>query len=257
MLRRFISSDPKRFEGGLNFYAYAAGNPIAWADPTGFGPAKILDSIQTGLSVLGLTPGVGFVFDLVNAGVSAVRGDALGVATNLASAVPGVGQGVAAAKLAGGVAGLYGGYRVAKSFKSGALSRVGAGRLGQGGANGRARVLVDSNATTGLKTDATLGGRIRSGEIPVKSHVTVPEMRAAVNRGGGLRGVPRAAHELPTLTTQPSVNIRINIRGMLPAQPGRFGDGLIGGQALENNIPLITNDKALKAAVESLGGATR
>ncbi len=93
--------------------------------------------------------------------------------------------------------------------------------------NSPPRVLVDSNATTGLKA------------------------------GPSLRGVPGAAYDLPTLTTKPSLNTRINIRGMLPAQPGRFGDGIIGGQALENNIPLITNDKALKAAVESLGGATR
>lgn len=118
------------------------------------------------------------------------------------------------------------------------------------------RVLLDSNVTTGLKADATLGGRILPGEVGVKSYVTIPEMRNAVTHGN-LRGVPGAAYDLPTLTTQPSLNARINLRGMLPDRPGRFGDGIIGAQALENNIPLITNDKALKAAVEALGGTTR
>jgi hypothetical protein len=61
-------------------------------------------------------------------------------------------------------------------------------------------------------------------------------------------------YDLPTLTTQPSLNSRINIRGMLPDRPGRFGDGIIGAQALENNMTLITNDKALKAAIQALGG---
>jgi len=117
-------------------------------------------------------------------------------------------------------------------------------------------VLLDSNVTTGLKADATLGGRILPGEVGVKSYVTIPEMRNAVTHGN-LRGVPGAAYDLPTLTTQPSLNARINIRGMLPDRPGRFGDGIMGAQALESNLPLITNDKALKAAVEALGGATR
>ncbi len=117
-------------------------------------------------------------------------------------------------------------------------------------------VLLDSNVTTGLRADPTLGGRVLPGEQPMKSYVTIPEMRNAVTHGN-LRGVPGAAYELPTLTAKPSLDTRINIRGMLPDRPGRFGDGIIGGQALESNMPLVTNDKALKAAVEALGGTTR
>lgn len=118
------------------------------------------------------------------------------------------------------------------------------------------RVLLDSNVTTGLKSDPTLGGRIHPGEVPIKSYVTIPEMKNAVTHGN-LRGVPGTAYDLPTLLTKPSLNTRINIRGMLPDRPGRFGDGIIGGQAIENNLPLITNDKALQRAIETLGGATR
>jgi RHS repeat-associated protein len=35
---RFISGDPIGFGGGLNFYAYAGGNPVVTGDPTGLCP---------------------------------------------------------------------------------------------------------------------------------------------------------------------------------------------------------------------------
>ncbi len=34
-LRRFVSQDPIWFAGGLNWYAYANGNPISLIDPFG------------------------------------------------------------------------------------------------------------------------------------------------------------------------------------------------------------------------------
>ena len=36
-LCRFINSDPSGFAGGLNFYAYANGNPVSYLDPFGLG----------------------------------------------------------------------------------------------------------------------------------------------------------------------------------------------------------------------------
>ena len=36
-LCRFINADPSGFSGGLNFYAYANGNPVSYTDPFGLG----------------------------------------------------------------------------------------------------------------------------------------------------------------------------------------------------------------------------
>ena len=118
------------------------------------------------------------------------------------------------------------------------------------------RVLLDSNVVTELRANPTLSGRIRPGEVPVVSNVARPELRNAVSTGS-LRGVPRALDDLPVANLPSSLNTRINIRGQLPSGRGRFGDGVTGAQALENNIPLITNDRALRGVVQSLGGTVR
>jgi RHS repeat-associated protein len=39
-LRRFINTDPAGFAGGMNWYAYADGNPISYLDPFGLGKAE-------------------------------------------------------------------------------------------------------------------------------------------------------------------------------------------------------------------------
>lgn len=44
----------------------------------------------------------------------------------------------------------------------------------------------------------------------------------------------------------PSPEMRVNVRGMLPEDRGRFGDGIIATQALDNKPASITNDNALK-----------
>ena len=121
---------------------------------------------------------------------------------------------------------------------------------------GSSQVLLDSSVIPSLRRFPTLGGRIKPGEVPTASFVSRPELRNAVS-AGNLRGVPRALDELPVLNTRPSLNTRINIRGQLPAGRGRFGDGIIGGQAVEGGIPLITDDAALGAAVRALGGVAR
>lgn len=117
-------------------------------------------------------------------------------------------------------------------------------------------VLLDSSVIAGLRKDPTLGGRVLSGESSLVSYVTRPELRNAVSTGN-LKGVPGALNDLPVLGTRPSLNLRINIRGALPSGRGNFGDGVIGAQAVQYRLPLVTNDRALGNAVRAFGGTVR
>jgi plasmid stabilization system protein ParE len=58
----------------------------------------VLNALQTGLSMLGFVPGFGAIADVVNAGISAARGDYLGAGFSLAAAVPFIGDFAAAGK---------------------------------------------------------------------------------------------------------------------------------------------------------------
>lgn len=116
---------------------------------------------------------------------------------------------------------------------------------------------MDSNVTTALKADPSLNGRILPHEQGAISYVSIPEMRNAVSTPGGLSGVPCAAYDLPTVAAVPNLNLRINLRGELPARPGRFGDGIIGAQALQFELPLVTNDHDLAELVARYGGIVR
>jgi len=40
-LCRFLTADPAGFSGGMNFYEFAAGNPISFVDPSGMGPQNV------------------------------------------------------------------------------------------------------------------------------------------------------------------------------------------------------------------------
>lgn len=56
-LCRFINPDPSGFAGGMNFYAYANGNPVSYLDPFGLNSSSTGDAFWTWLS------GVGQVFE--------------------------------------------------------------------------------------------------------------------------------------------------------------------------------------------------
>ncbi len=82
LTQRFMNVDPAR--DGWNWYAYANGNPVNWADPSGFGA---ISTMQAGLSILGFVPGpIGAVANLVNGFVSMARGDDVGMIQSFTAA---------------------------------------------------------------------------------------------------------------------------------------------------------------------------
>jgi predicted nucleic acid-binding protein len=120
-------------------------------------------------------------------------------------------------------------------------------------------VLIDSNAVAPLARDPTLRGRLGPSDRPVVSYVTGPELRGAVAPPGtnGMRGVPRHLGLLSVLEQRPSIDGIISFRGGLTRLRGRFGDGIIGAQALELRLPLVTDDGELARAVRAAGGEVR
>ncbi len=78
-IRRFINQDPIGFDGGLNWYAYAEGNPVSALDPFGLasidagGGYSFLDGVQDTLGAAGLAPAVGFFADATNTVIGLTR----------------------------------------------------------------------------------------------------------------------------------------------------------------------------------------
>ena len=97
-LQRFLSEDPAGFSAGINFFAYVDNDPLNFTDPFGLDKNGLLDALQLGLDLLGLIPGAGEPFDLINAGISAARGDYLGAGLSLAAMVPIAGMAATAGK---------------------------------------------------------------------------------------------------------------------------------------------------------------
>jgi uncharacterized protein RhaS with RHS repeats len=69
-LKRFVNADPTGLSGGMNFYAFANGNPISLADPFGL---SAWISAMGGLRAIGgvLEAAVGYTF-AVASGTAAV-----------------------------------------------------------------------------------------------------------------------------------------------------------------------------------------
>jgi hypothetical protein len=87
----------------MNVYGYVNNDPINFIDSTGLCAVSFLDSLQNMLDLAGLAPVVGNAADLVNVLISLGRGDMVGAALRGMQAIPGIGQGVAAARLTKGV----------------------------------------------------------------------------------------------------------------------------------------------------------
>ncbi|MCG8419741.1 MAG: hypothetical protein MJE77_17550, partial [Proteobacteria bacterium] len=115
-----------------------------------------------------------------------------------------------------------------------------------GAARGGDELLLDTNVVISH-------GKNYAGKNAVKLSVTDLEIGSLVRRGK-LRGAPGAAGDIANVGPG-SLDSRINVRGLLKnGTKGNFADGVIGGTALDRGSTLVSSDKALRRAVEALGG---
>lgn len=101
-LMRFLSPDPVR--GSLsdpkafNPYAFAAGDPVSYADPLGRS-AMLFSPGHAALDALGFAPVAGAFFDVANGVWYASEGDWANAGLSAASAIPGIGDAAGVAKV--------------------------------------------------------------------------------------------------------------------------------------------------------------
>jgi len=163
-LQRFINGDPARFDGGLNWYAYANNSPLMYVDPDGEVP--ILAAVLVGAAIgalvdSGITTFMdvrsGEGLDLANTFRSAFRGAITGAISTIAT--PATGSfvrglsGIAVNKI--GIKGVSGG---ATGKFARRLSLVNTGIFGGGGGQIAFNATDPSrNLTDGLATSVLLG----------------------------------------------------------------------------------------------------
>lgn len=81
--------------GTLQGEAPGSGKPAEAANPE----LGAVDALQLALDLAGMVPGAGAVPDIINAAISALRGDWIGAGLSLFSAVPAIGDAAGAAKI--------------------------------------------------------------------------------------------------------------------------------------------------------------
>jgi predicted nucleic acid-binding protein len=130
-------------------------------------------------------------------------------------------------------------------------------------------VILDSSVVPKLRQHPTLGGAYPEGTRGAVTPITRPELRGALaNPKSNMKGMPDALDDLEVIALKPRATTKEAVRadqhrqrdegntGGTPPKKlrGGFGDGYIGGVALDHRIPLVTADKKLHNAVLNLGG---
>ena len=115
---------------------------------------SVLDGIQLALDAAGFVPGFGAIPDLLNAAISACRGDWVGAGMSVLAAVPLIGDAAAGAKIA------KKGYNAAKSAK---VSKTAAG--GKNAKKGYSAVKLSEMAkrSVGRNVDVSIKGLVSKG----------------------------------------------------------------------------------------------
>jgi RHS repeat-associated protein len=136
------------------------------------GGSSTLDKVQFGLDLLGLTEPFGVAADLVNAGISYGRGDALGGSLSLGAAIPVIGAAATTGKLGSKAADVLQANKAAGAAFEGKVM----GQLQQSGVVQQVTVKTQS----GVKTRIDLMGRDANGNIvctECKASVAAPLTR--------------------------------------------------------------------------------
>jgi RHS repeat-associated protein len=202
-----------------NFVQPAAQAPTS--TPTVSSGGGWLSAVTNAAGLLSLIPGpVGTLAGLINAGGEALQGNYLAA-----------GIGVGGALLAGIGLGIV-------------------GKLAQEATTGE-KLLLDTNVVIGQGKQF-----VASGQNIMKASITDVELVSLVKQGR--IGMPSAASQIPSVANSVNVDLMINVRGLLtPKLSGNYVDGIIGATAIEQGATLISNDKSLINAVNTLGGIAR
>ena len=224
VLRRFLNEDPSGFEGGINLYAYANGDPIDLIDPFGLGPQP--SWAQRGWGLLRLAGGA---LEATAGGIAAVAG----FGSTVVDGPVGVGVGVFGVSVAGhGIDQTQAGFRqMISGIPTDSLTAIG---LQKAGLSPTAAHVVDGVASIVGTGGANLAA---AKTISTVYHFTTAENAASIatqgfKSGGGIfgRGVyvsgvnsPAAATIMGAASTEAVIKISAESLKLTPTLiPGAF-----------------------------------
>lgn len=147
-----ITNDGQVGTGGADLSRVALISTSEMTSENKISADSVLDGIQLALDAAGFIPGLGAVPDILNAGISVLRGDFAGAGLNLVSAVPGIGDAVKAAVIA------------KKGLKSAsAVSKV--AKLSNIANKGQRRAKLAKKASEFIGTDVSATQLVKSGML--------------------------------------------------------------------------------------------